>query len=119
VFECQFDSTSNERLDQVPEEIVLAMKNQRSIEARWVNSFAYLGVLIAVVGGIAFVLATPIFDDRLIYATVAYGLILLIGSRVLAGFLGGYSGDQIGYSKGRAQTIKVWDAYRSKNRISS
>lgn len=117
--ECQFDSTSAERLDQVPEEIVRAMKNQRSIESRWVNSFAYLGVLIAVVGGIAFVLATPIFDDRLIYATIAYGLILLIGSRILAGFLGGYFGDQIGYSKGRTQTIKAWDAYRSKNQISS
>ena len=117
--ECQFDSTSTERLDQVPEEIVLALKKQRSIESRWVNSFAYLGVLIAIVGGIVFVLVTPIFDDRLIYATVAYGLILLIGSRVLAGFLGGYFGDQIGYSKGRAQTIKAWNSYRSKNQISS
>ena len=116
--ECQLDSTLSERLNQVPAEIVVALRNQRSIESRWVNSFAYLGVLIAVVGGIAFVLATPIFDDRLIYATVAYGLILLVGSRVLAGFLGGYFGDQIGYSKGRAQTIKAWDSYRLKNRIS-
>ena len=116
--ECQIDSVLTERLNQVPEEIVVALRNQRSIESRWVNSFAYLGVLIAVVGGIAFVLATPIFDDRLIYATVAYGLILLVGSRVLAGFLGGYFGDKIGYSKGRAQTIKAWDSYRSKNRIS-
>ena len=116
--ECQLDSTLTERLNQVPEEIVVALKNQRSIESRWVNGFAYLGVLIAVVGGIAFVLATPIFDDRLIYATVAYGLILLVGSRVLAGFLGGYFGDQIGYSKGRVQTIKAWESYRSKKQIS-
>ena len=116
--ECQLDSTLDERLNQVPDEIVVALRNQRAIESRWVNSFAYLGVFIAVVGGIAFVLATPIFDDRLIYATVAYGLILLVGSRVLAGFLGGYFGDQIGYSKGRAQTIKAWDSYRLKNRIS-
>ena len=84
--ECQIDSVLTERLNQVPEEIVVALRNQRSIESRWVNGFAYLGVLIAVVGGIAFVLATPIFDDRLIYATIAYGLILLVGSRVLAGF---------------------------------
>ena len=117
--ECRFESTSTERLDQGPEEIVLALKNQRSIESRWVNSFAYHGVLIAIVGGIVIVLATPVIDDRLIYATVAYGLILLIGSRVLAGFLGGYFGDQIGYSKGRAQTIKAWNSYRSKNQISS
>tara|TARA_B100000530_G_scaffold220956_1_gene142004 strand:+ start:337 stop:900 length:564 start_codon:yes stop_codon:yes gene_type:complete len=113
--ECDLGSSQVSRVRTVPPEIVEAMRQQRSIESRWVNGFAYLGVLIAVIGGIIFVLATPIFDENLILATIAYGLILLIGSRVLAGLLGGIYGDRIGYERGRRSTREHWESYISEN----
>ena len=46
---------------------------------------------------------------------VAYGLILLVGSRVLAGVLGGIYGDRIGYERGRRSTREHWKSYICKN----
>ena len=113
--ECGLGSSEVPRVRTVPLEIVEALRQQRSIESRWVNGFAYLGVLIAVIGGIVFVLTTPIFDENLILATIAYGLILLVGSRVFAGLLGGIYGDRIGYERGRRSTLEHWESYRCKN----
>jgi hypothetical protein len=98
-------------VDAVPREIAEALIKQRKIEAKWVNGFAYLGLLIAMVGGIALVLAVPFFKDRLIYATIAYGLLLLVGGRVLAGVLGGYYGDRIGFERARRETVATWERW--------
>lgn len=103
--------TGRSPVEAVPQPVVDALARQRSIESRWVTGLAYLGVLIAVVGGISFVLAVPYFRERLIAATILYGAILLIGSRVLAGVLGGYYGDRIGFARARAQTRATWDAW--------
>jgi hypothetical protein len=103
-------ATGRKTVNAVPEEVMEALREQRKIEARWVNGLAYIGLLIAVVGGIVFVLTVPVLKDRLLYATIAYGLILLIGGRVLAGVLGGYVGDRMGYERARARTRATWEA---------
>jgi hypothetical protein len=101
-------------VDSVPPRILDALVKQRKTESRWVNGFAYLGLLIAVVGGIWLVLAIPFFEERLIWATVVYGLILLVGGRMLAGFLGGYFGDQWGFNRARAGTVATWEQWASE-----
>lgn len=98
----------------VPEEISAALRAQRKIESRWVNGLAYLGLLIATVGGIVLVLTVPVLKDRLLYATIVYGVILLIGGRILAGVLGGYYGDRIGYARARERTRAFWDRWQSE-----
>ncbi len=108
---CDEDVATRAPVDRVPDEIVEVLRRQRSTESRWVNGFAYLGLLIAVVGGIALVLVIPFFKDNLIWATAAYGLILLVGGRGLAGFLGGYYGDRIGYERARRATMAAWDQW--------
>jgi len=92
----------------VPEPITEALRAQRKTESRWVNGLAYVGLLIAIVGGITFVLALPALRDRLLYATIVYAIILLIGGRTLAGVLGGYFGDRWGYERARARTRATW-----------
>ena len=93
----------------VPDVITEALRVQRKTESRWVTYMAYLGLLIAIFGGLAFVLAVPFLQESLIWATVVYGLILLIGGRALAGVLGGYYGDRIGFARARARTRATWD----------
>jgi hypothetical protein len=108
---CREDTQSGRMpVDAVPDEVMAALREQRKIEARWVNGLAYVGLLVAVVGGIALVLAVPFLKERLIYATIVYGLILLVGGRALAGVLGGYYGDRIGFERARAKTRAAWDA---------
>lgn len=108
---CHEDSrTGRAAVDAVPDEVMEALRSQRKTESRWVNGLAYLGLLIAVVGGIALVLVVPFFRDRLIYATIAYAVILLIGGRGLAAVLGGYYGDRIGFERARASTRATWEA---------
>ncbi|MDA1010656.1 MAG: hypothetical protein O2888_04190 [Chloroflexi bacterium] len=95
----------------VPDEVLEALRLQRKTESRWVNGLAYLGLLIAVVGGISLVLVVPFFRERLIYATIVYAVILLIGGRGLAAILGGYYGDRIGFERARARTRATWDRH--------
>ncbi len=106
---CREDTRSGRApLDAVPSEMLEILRKQRAIESKWVNGFAYLGIIIAAVTGIAIVLWVPFFRDRLIWATLFYGVYLLIGSRVLPAILGGYYGDRIGFEKARAETRAAW-----------
>ena len=109
---CREDTRRGRKpVDSVPAPISETLRRQRAIESKWVNSFAYLGIVIAAVTGIAIVLWLPFFRDRLIWATLFYGVYLLIGSRVLPAILGGYYGDRIGFEKARAETRAAWDEW--------
>ncbi len=103
-------STGRAPVPAVPDVITEALRVQRKTESAWVTYMAYLGLLIAIFGGLAIVLAVPFLKDSLIWATVVYGLILLIGGRALAGVLGGYYGDRIGFARARTRTRATWDA---------
>ncbi|MEX1022650.1 MAG: zinc ribbon domain-containing protein [Dehalococcoidia bacterium] len=106
---CGEDTAGGRRpVTTVPDAILEALRRQRAVEARWVNGLAYIGLLIAVVGGILFVLTVPFLKERLLYATIVYASILLIGGRALAGVLGGYVGDRVGFERARAGTRARW-----------
>ena len=105
--------TGRAAVNAVPDPIRDALLRQRAIESKWVNGFAYLGILIAATTGIAIVLSVPFFRDSLIWATVFYGAYLLIGSRVLPAILGGYYGDRIGYEKARIETRAAWAEWQA------
>ena len=72
------------------------------------NSFAYAGLIIAVFAGLAVVLGIPYLRERLLAATIVYGIILLVGGRMLAGTLGGHFGDRIGYERARSALRAEW-----------
>ena len=105
---CETSTADLSTVDQVPEEVITMLRIVRGTERRWVNGFAYVGVLIAVLGGLAFVLGISYLRERLIAATIVYFIILLVGSRALAGILGGYYGDHIGYNRARATLLDDW-----------
>lgn len=100
--------TGRAPVEAVPQPILDALLRQRSIESKWVNGFAYLGLLFAVISGLAVVLGVPFFRNSLLWATVFYAPYLLLGSRAFAAILGGYYGDRIGYKKARTETRAAW-----------
>lgn len=108
---CPHCATSTEAcapVDSVPDEIIEMLRAQRQTESRIVNAFAYTGLIIAVLGGLALVLGVPFLRANLIWATVVYAAVLLIGGRGLAGWLGGYYGDRIGYERARRALRERW-----------
>ncbi len=106
---CATTAAERPPVDQVPAEVLAALTQQRKTESAIVNGFAYLGLLIAVLGGLAIVLGIPLLRDNLIAAFVVYALILLIGGRGLAGVLGGHYGDRIGFERARRNTVATWE----------
>lgn len=98
-------------VDAIPEPVVAMLRRQRKTESSWVNGFAYLGLVVAAVAGLGVVLGIPYLRDNLLPATIVYGLLLVVGSRMLAGFFGGYWGDRIGYARGREALRASWAAW--------
>ena len=101
-------------VDIVPDEITEMLRRQREdrihdrqqlrvpggVDRRWWPVWAWC-------------LGFRYLRDNLLPATIAYAVILLIGVRGLAGFLGGYYGDRIGYERARKHTIASWKAFEA------
>jgi len=111
---CAADTRERPPVERIPDEVVMMLRMQRKTERSWVTGFAYLGLLIAVMVGLAVVLGVPYLRGNLLPATIVYGLILFIGGRVLAGTLGGYYGDRIGFERARRNLLAAWDDWVSK-----
>ena len=105
---CGTLTSARRPVQQVPDAVVEMLRRQRKTESRIVNGFAYLGLTLAVVGGLALVLGVPFLRANLIWATVVYAAVLIVGGRVLAGVLGGYYGDRIGYERARGRLLEGW-----------
>jgi hypothetical protein len=93
----------------IPDAVVTMLRRQRKTEQAWVNGFAYLGLVLAAVFGLGIVLGVPYLRANLLPATIVYGLLLVVGSRMLAGLLGGYWGDRMGYERGRRELRASWE----------
>ena len=95
----------------VPEEVMAMLRRQRKTERAWVTGYAYLGLGLAIVCGLALVLGLPPLRENLIGATVAYALVLIIGGRAAAGLLGGGIGDRRGYERARSRLLTEWEEW--------
>jgi hypothetical protein len=95
-------------VERVPDEVIAMLREQRKIESRVVNTYAYAGLILAIGGGLAIVLGIPYLREHLLAATITYALILIVGGRIAAGILGGYYGDRAGFEKARARLRERW-----------
>jgi hypothetical protein len=105
---CGTSTAARAPVDAIPEPVVGMLRAQRATERTIVNSFAYLGLVTAIVGGLAVVLGVPYLRAHLLPATIVYALILLVGGRALAGIIGGYYGDRLGYERARRRLREQW-----------
>ena len=105
---CATETSERRPVGRIPEVIIDMLQAQRKTESRIVNGFAYLGLTLAVVGGLVLVLGVPYLRAHLIWATIVYAAVLIVGGRVLAGVLGGYYGDRIAYERARGRLREGW-----------
>jgi len=105
---CQTAVRDRAPVGAIPDAVVAMLRRQRKTESNWVNGFAYLGLVLAAVFGLGVVLGVPYLRANLLPATIVYGLLLVVGSRMLAGLLGGYWGDRMGYERARRDLREAW-----------
>ncbi len=109
---CGEEASSGRRpVSSVPEEVMAMLRRQRKTERAWVTGYAYLGLGLAIVGGLALVLGLPPLRENLLGATVTYALVLIIGGRAAAGLLGGGVGDRQGYERARSRLLAEWEEW--------
>ncbi|HYM16453.1 MAG TPA: zinc ribbon domain-containing protein [Dehalococcoidia bacterium] len=102
---------------KIPLDFFALYKAKRRRESLIVNSFAYLGLALALVLFIGLVaLAVYRFNQSLWVLAFATG-VLIVGGRVFAGLLGGWIGDQIGYDYAQRKLAVEWEAYERDREV--
>ena len=110
---CDQDVEQRPPVEKVPQEVLAMFRQLRRRESMVVNGFAYIGLFsgVATFIGVFYVLFTVgagvwwyVFDIALLFVL----------SRVLAGLLGGYVGDEVGYRFARRKLAEEWSAYAAE-----
>jgi hypothetical protein len=95
----------------LPGEFIAMYRRMRKRESLVVNSFAFAGLALGVlVFTVIVALAVYVYDQSLLVLAVAV-VVLLVGGRVFAGLLGGWIGDNVGYSYARRKLALEWEEY--------
>jgi len=105
---CGAATSARSPVEQVPDEVIAMLREQRKTESRIVNAYAYAGLILAIAAGLAIVLGVPYLREHLLPATIVFTLILLVGGRVAAGVIGGYYGDRVGFERARGRLREQW-----------
>ncbi len=94
----------------VPAEVREMFRRLRRRESLVVNGFAYLGLFSGVFIFLAIIYVLFLVNAG-IWWYVADIVLLFVLARALAGIVGGFVGDELGYRYGRRKLAKEWHAY--------
>ncbi len=98
---------------RVPNDVLEMFRLQRRRESLVVNSFAYLGLFSGTFIFIAVFYLLFILNAG-IWWYVFDIVLLFVAARVLAGLVGGFVGDELGYRYARRKLIEEWQAYEAQ-----
>ncbi len=110
---CRREVKESRLVARVPDEVFLMFRRMRRRESLVVNSFAYLGLALAM---LVFVVLTYVIlaNGANFWWFVVNIALLFVLARVLAGLLGGFVGDELGYRHARRKLAQEWAAYESQ-----
>ena len=102
---------------KLPMEFGALYRRMRKRESLIVNSFAFAGLGLGVLLFIVLVaVAVYVFHQSFWWLGFAT-LVLMVGGRVFAGILGGWIGDNVGYSYAHRKLIAEWHEYEQARDI--
>ena len=98
---------------RVPQDVLEMFRRQHRRESLVVHSFAYLGLLS---GGFVFLVVFYVLFllDAAIWWFVFDIVLLFVAARVLAGLIGGYVGDELGYRYARRKLTEEWQEFEAQ-----
>ncbi len=111
---CHTPVEDRKPVDRIPDDIVAMFKQLRRRESIVVNGFAYLGLFsgVAIFIGIFYIL----FETGANVWWYVFDIVLLfVAARALAGIIGGYIGDELGYKYARRKLAEDWETHEAEH----
>jgi hypothetical protein len=108
---CGTSTTDYEPVSQIPREFGALYRRMRKRESLIVNSFAFAGLFLGVLIFIGLVALAVYRYDQSLWMLGFATLVLLVGGRVLAGLLGGWIGDNVGFNYAHRKLVVEWHEY--------
>jgi hypothetical protein len=98
-------------ITSLPEDVVEMHRRMLKRESLIVNSFAYLGLALGLILFLGMVAVNVLYMNRALWFFILATLVLMVGTRILAGIVGGVIGDEIGYRMAGKQLAEDWAAH--------
>jgi hypothetical protein len=101
----------------VPRDVVEMHRRMRKRESVIVNSFAFFGLGLGLALFLGLVAINVLYLDRELWFFVIATVVFLVASRVFAGIIGGYIGDEIGFRYGHKKLAEDWHLHLATRQI--
>jgi hypothetical protein len=98
-------------LESLPPAVVEMYRRKQRRESLVVNSFAYLGLGLGLALFLGLVAINVLYLDKAFWFFLLATVLFLVGSRVFAGLIGGFIGDEIGYRYANRRLSEDWTAH--------
>jgi len=105
---CGRTTVEFETIAKLPPEIVELYRRMRKRESLVVNSFAFAGLGLGLVLFIILVAVAVYRFDQSLWMLAGATAVLIVGGRILAGILGGWIGDAVGYDFAQRRLAVEW-----------
>jgi hypothetical protein len=116
---CGRETAQHPPLTSLPGEVLQMYRQKQKRESLVVNSFAYLGLALGLALFLGLVAINVLLMDRALWFFIMATVVFLVGSRLLAGLLGGVIGDEIGYRYANRKLAEEWAAHLAARDTSS
>jgi hypothetical protein len=107
-------STARAPLTSVPEDVLEMHRRKLKRESVVVNSFAYLGLALGLALFLVMVAINVLYMQKALWFFLFATFVFLVGSRILAGIIGGVIGDEIGYRYANKHLAEDWASHVSQ-----
>lgn len=111
---CGLSVAERPAVESLPPEVIEMERQKLRRESLVVNSFAYLGLGLGLALFLGLVAIGVLYLDRAFWFFLVSTVVFLVGSRLLAGILGGVIGDELGYRYASKHLAEDWAAYLAR-----
>ncbi len=95
-------------IKSIPQDVIDMQRRMRRRESLVVNSFAYLGLAMGFALFLGLVAINVLLLNKALWFFLFATFVFLVGSRFLAGIVGGVIGDEIGYRYAHKHLAEDW-----------
>ena len=111
---CGQDLKGRPAITSLPADLIEMQRQKYKRESLVVNSFAYLGLALGLAIFLGMVAINVLYLDKAPWFFILATAVFLVGSRLLAGVIGGIIGDEVGYRYANSKLAQDWAAHVSQ-----
>jgi hypothetical protein len=104
-------------LTSIPQDVLDMHRRKLKRESLVVNSFAYAGLALGLAIFLGMVAINVLYMEKALWFFILATFVFLVGSRLLAGILGGVLGDEIGFRYANKHLAEDWADHVSNREI--